>query len=261
MIEVVGSTTWFSAKPTDSPIILKSDGRSSLSRSPSALRIALRTCGLSRSKVAYLHDLARHFVEERLNVKRWERMSDDELITELTQVRGIGRWTAEMFLVFSLARPDVLALDDAGLLRAAGWALIISEPESAAFSDRTHDVAVFTLAYVLFFAADGLIIFLLLSILVAVIAARRREAALLENIADGVVAMDAGRVVTAWNRSAGTLTGWTPLPAAARPQNTTFEMLCARRVPTLRKNGNAPRGGSGSSIAVISSSGARSRSR
>jgi DNA-3-methyladenine glycosylase II len=78
----------------------------------------LRTCGLSRSKVAYLHDLARHFVEERLNVKRWEQMSDDELITELTQVRGIGRWTAEMFLIFYMTRPDVLPVDDIGLQRA-----------------------------------------------------------------------------------------------------------------------------------------------
>lgn len=78
----------------------------------------LRTCGLSRSKVAYLHDLARHFVEQRLDVKCWEQMSDDELITELTQVRGIGRWTAEMFLIFYMTRPDVLPVDDIGLQRA-----------------------------------------------------------------------------------------------------------------------------------------------
>ena len=78
----------------------------------------LRTCGLSRSKVAYLHDLARHFVEKRLAVKRWEQMTDDELIAELTQVRGIGRWTAEMFLIFYMMRPDVLPVDDIGLQRA-----------------------------------------------------------------------------------------------------------------------------------------------
>lgn len=79
---------------------------------------ALRTCGLSRSKVAYLQDLALHFVENRLDVKRWKRMSDDELIAELTQVRGIGRWTAEMFLIFYMTRPDVLPVDDIGLQRA-----------------------------------------------------------------------------------------------------------------------------------------------
>ena len=79
---------------------------------------ALRACGLSRNKVVYLQDLARHFVERKLNVKRWEQMSDDELIADLTQVRGIGRWTAEMFLIFHLTRPDVLPVDDIGLQRA-----------------------------------------------------------------------------------------------------------------------------------------------
>ncbi len=78
----------------------------------------LRACGLSRSKVAYLHDLARHFVEKRLDVRRWEQMTDEELIAELTQVRGIGRWTAEMFLIFYMTRPDVLPVDDIGLQRA-----------------------------------------------------------------------------------------------------------------------------------------------
>jgi len=79
---------------------------------------ALRACGLSRTKVAYLQDLARHFVEERLNIARWDEMSDDEMIAELTQVRGIGRWTSEMFLIFYMMRPDVLPLDDIGLQRA-----------------------------------------------------------------------------------------------------------------------------------------------
>ena len=79
---------------------------------------ALRACGLSRSKVLYLQDLARHFIEGRLEIRRWKRMSDDELIAELTQVRGIGRWTAEMFLIFYMTRPDVLPVDDIGLQRA-----------------------------------------------------------------------------------------------------------------------------------------------
>ena len=79
---------------------------------------ALRACGLSRSKVVYLHDLAHHFIESKLSVDRWEQMTDDELIAELTQVRGIGRWTAEMFLIFYLTRPDVLPLDDIGVQRA-----------------------------------------------------------------------------------------------------------------------------------------------
>jgi DNA-3-methyladenine glycosylase II len=79
---------------------------------------ALRACGLSRGKVVYLHDLAHHFAEGKLSVDRWEHMSDDELITELTQVRGIGRWTAEMFLIFYMMRPDILPLDDIGLQNA-----------------------------------------------------------------------------------------------------------------------------------------------
>ena len=79
---------------------------------------ALRACGLSRSKVVYLHDLAHHFAEGKLSVTSWDRMTDDELIADLTQVRGIGRWTAEMFLIFYMTRPDVLPLDDIGVQRA-----------------------------------------------------------------------------------------------------------------------------------------------
>ena len=79
---------------------------------------ALRACGLSRGKVIYLHDLAHHFAEGKLSVARWEHMSNEELIMELTQVRGIGRWTAEMFLIFYMMRPDVLPLDDIGLQNA-----------------------------------------------------------------------------------------------------------------------------------------------
>ena len=79
---------------------------------------ALRQCGLSRSKVGYLQDLARHFTEGILDDREWARMSDEELISELTQVRGIGRWTAEMFLIFYMTRPDVLPVGDLGLQRA-----------------------------------------------------------------------------------------------------------------------------------------------
>ena len=91
---------------------------------------ALRACGLSRSKVVYLHDLSRHFIEGKLSVEQWPKMSDDELITELTQVRGIGRWTAEMFLIFYMTRPDVLPLDDVGLQRAMSLHYNKSKPLS-----------------------------------------------------------------------------------------------------------------------------------
>ncbi|HYS74844.1 MAG TPA: DNA-3-methyladenine glycosylase 2 family protein [Burkholderiales bacterium] len=75
-------------------------------------------CGLSRRKAEYLGGLARHFVDGSLHVAAWAGMEDEAVIAELVQVRGIGRWTAEMFLMFCLLRPNVLPLDDLGLQRA-----------------------------------------------------------------------------------------------------------------------------------------------
>lgn len=79
---------------------------------------ALAACGLSRRKAEYLHDLAGHFADNRIEPARWKNMEDEAVITELTDVRGIGRWTAEMFLIFSLRRPDVWPVDDIGLQKA-----------------------------------------------------------------------------------------------------------------------------------------------
>jgi DNA-3-methyladenine glycosylase II len=79
---------------------------------------ALRGCGLSRPKKSYLIDLAAHFVEEKIPSHRLSRMSDDQVIESLTAVKGIGRWTAEMFLMFTLNRQDVLPVDDLGLQTA-----------------------------------------------------------------------------------------------------------------------------------------------
>jgi DNA-3-methyladenine glycosylase II len=78
----------------------------------------LRGCGLSARKVEYLGDLARHFMAGQIHVDRWSSMSDAEIIAELTSVRGIGVWTAEMFLIFNQLRPDVFPLDDIGLQKA-----------------------------------------------------------------------------------------------------------------------------------------------
>jgi DNA-3-methyladenine glycosylase II len=78
-------------------------------------RKAMRACGLSDRKTEYIADLAQHFVDGRIHARDWPRMSDEEIIAELTDVRGIGRWTAEMFLMFNLLRPDVFPLDDLGL--------------------------------------------------------------------------------------------------------------------------------------------------
>ncbi len=76
----------------------------------------MRSAGLSARKVEYLVDLALHFDSGAVHVQGWEAMSDDEIIAELVAIRGIGRWTAEMFLIFHLMRPNVLPLDDVGLI-------------------------------------------------------------------------------------------------------------------------------------------------
>jgi DNA-3-methyladenine glycosylase II len=78
----------------------------------------LKGCGLSRQKKAYLIDLSKHFLSEAIPNHRLSRLDDEEIIKRLTAVKGIGRWTAEMFLIFVLNRPDILPLDDLGLQRA-----------------------------------------------------------------------------------------------------------------------------------------------
>ncbi len=77
----------------------------------------LRTFGFSGSKVIYLHSLAMHFLENKTSIKKWNAMSDAEIIKELTSIKGIGVWTAEMFLIFGLGRADVFPLLDLGLLK------------------------------------------------------------------------------------------------------------------------------------------------
>lgn len=77
----------------------------------------MRAAGLSARKVEYVVDLALHFDNGSLHVKDWESMSDEAIIKELISIRGIGRWTAEMFLIFYMMRPDVLPLDDIGLIK------------------------------------------------------------------------------------------------------------------------------------------------
>lgn len=78
----------------------------------------LRKCGLSYAKCKYVKDLALKTKNEELKVKNLDKLSDEEIIKELTAVKGIGRWTAEMFLMFSLARPDIFPVDDLGINKA-----------------------------------------------------------------------------------------------------------------------------------------------
>ena len=89
---------------------------------------ALAGCGLSRRKAEYILDLATHFKSGALHVDAWASMDDEAVIAELTGIRGIGRWTAEMFLMFNLMRPDVLPLDDVGLINAISVNYFSGEP-------------------------------------------------------------------------------------------------------------------------------------
>ncbi|MEN3364586.1 MAG: DNA-3-methyladenine glycosylase [Burkholderiales bacterium] len=90
----------------------------------------LAACGLSKRKAEYIVDLAEHFKAKRVHVDKWEEMDDEDVIAELTQIRGIGRWTAEMFLIFNLLRPNILPLDDVGLLKGISVNYFSGEPVS-----------------------------------------------------------------------------------------------------------------------------------
>ena len=91
----------------------------------------LRGCGLSGQKVNYLRDLSQRFSDGTLNIARWNDMEDEALVADLTQVKGIGRWTAEMFMMFHLARPDVFPLGDLGLQKALSQHYAKGRPASA----------------------------------------------------------------------------------------------------------------------------------
>jgi DNA-3-methyladenine glycosylase II len=90
----------------------------------------MRAAGLSARKVEYLVDLALHFHGKTVHVKEWQSMDDEAIIAELVAIRGIGRWTAEMFLIFHLMRPNVLPLDDVGLINGISKNYFSGEPVS-----------------------------------------------------------------------------------------------------------------------------------
>ena len=90
----------------------------------------MRAAGLSARKVEYLVDLSLHFDGGLLSTAQWDSMSDDAIIDELVAIRGIGRWTAEMFLIFHLMRPNVLPLDDVGLINGISKNYFSGEPVS-----------------------------------------------------------------------------------------------------------------------------------
>ncbi|BEP36015.1 hypothetical protein GmRootV59_29880 [Variovorax sp. V59] len=99
----------------------------------------MRAAGLSARKIEYLVDLAIHFDSGAVHVDAWKDMADELIIDELVAIRGIGRWTAEMFLIFHLMRPNVLPVDDLGLLNGISVNYFSGDPVSR--SDA-RDVAV-----------------------------------------------------------------------------------------------------------------------
>ena len=79
--------------------------------------MSLKSCGLSRQKITYLKSLSNAFINNDIKYSNWSTYSDEEIIQELTKIKGIGKWTAEMFLIFNLCRPDVFPVDDLGLIK------------------------------------------------------------------------------------------------------------------------------------------------
>ena len=99
----------------------------------------MRAAGLSARKVEYLVDLAAHFESGSVHVPLWQQMDDEAIIEELVAIRGIGRWTAEMFLIFHLMRPNVLPLDDLGLIKGISVNYFSGEPVSRAEAREVGD--------------------------------------------------------------------------------------------------------------------------
>ncbi len=93
---------------------------------------AMRDAGLSARKCEYLRDLSKHFDDRLVHVRQWMQMDDEAIIDELVAIRGIGRWTAEMFLIFHLMRPNVMPLDDLGLIKGISVNYFSGEPVTRA---------------------------------------------------------------------------------------------------------------------------------
>ncbi len=99
----------------------------------------LRSAGLSARKAEYVRDLAAHFVEGRVHANAWPSMDDEAIVDELVAIRGIGRWTAEMFLIFHLLRPNVMPLDDVGLIKGISLNYFSGEPVTRAEAREVGD--------------------------------------------------------------------------------------------------------------------------
>jgi DNA-3-methyladenine glycosylase II len=96
----------------------------------------LRSAGLSRAKVTYLRDLAQHVEDGELELDRLAELPDDEISEQLIAIKGLGRWTVDMFLIFHLGRPDVLPVGDLGIRRAVQLSYGLDELPAAAELER-----------------------------------------------------------------------------------------------------------------------------
>ena len=97
---------------------------------------SLKSAGLSRQKVSYLKNIAKSFKNKSFNVKKLQKMSDEDAINYITQLKGLGVWSAEMFLMFNLNRPDIFPVKDIGLLRAISKNYKTSYPPSKRYLDK-----------------------------------------------------------------------------------------------------------------------------
>jgi len=88
----------------------------------------LKSVGMSRQKVKYLKNLANAFIKKKIKINLWDKMNDEEIVQDLVQIKGIGRWTAEMFLIFNLCRADIFPLDDIGMIKGLCKLYQISYP-------------------------------------------------------------------------------------------------------------------------------------
>ena len=114
---------------------------------PTALQIlqttleTLRAVGLSRAKATYIHNVARFSLEQGLDHKLLGRKTDEEVIAYLTQIKGVGRWTAEMILMFALGREDVFAVDDLGIRQAMKKIYHLDDSDKKAFKEKMLTIA------------------------------------------------------------------------------------------------------------------------
>jgi len=101
---------------------------------------SLKSAGLSRQKVSYLKNIAKSFKNKSFNVRKLKKMSDEDAINYITQLKGLGVWSAEMFLMFNLNRPDIFPVKDIGLLRAISKNYKTSYPPSKRFLDKISNL-------------------------------------------------------------------------------------------------------------------------